>query len=494
MVLLEGSGIVDVYIKHRKCCTNWNGGRGVIGLQNKTSSQIVTPPGRDFGTTANPITWDASGEAWRFTPVTPKPEFGELTWYENDVLPTNIISYSPTAKNQNIAVRPVDTTRIISEYIYTDALGNTVQRRDTTVINVTIPKIKVVSEKDPVCPNDSIFLRVDDVLDPNFTLGDISHCQWSTGKKDTCAIDTTFASAYSPGDTATFYVTVTFNNQCRRQDSVKVKVTNLILPTITSRTFVSDSDSICLGDTLILLATHPKTKDFTWSTGEISRTIKVSPREDSNYVVTATIQTCDVMDTFKVKVLPLPNPVFTPSPVDIIMDEGIGTVTCTTPLSPVDYHLIWNFNDTLSADNVVYDLDIVTHDYSRPQDYIISLTAIDDNNCDSTVSAKVSVKVPDLFYVPSAFTPNSDIWNERFAPVGQIVDVDLPYSMEIFDRFGMLMFTTNSPYDYWDGRNRKGEMCPEGVYVYRISFYHLNDRGNPDALQRVYTGTVTLLK
>ena len=139
MVLLEGSGIIDVYIKHRACCTSWNGGRGVIGLQNKTSSQIVTPPNRDFGTTANPIAWSADHEAWRFTPVTPPAEYGELTWYKDTVDEEHIFSYSPTAKNQTIAVRPTATTSYISEYKYVDATGYTMEFRDTTLVLVPEP-------------------------------------------------------------------------------------------------------------------------------------------------------------------------------------------------------------------------------------------------------------------------------------------------------------------------------------------------------------------
>ncbi len=498
MVLLEGSGIVDIYIKHRAVCTSWNGGRGVIGLQNKTSSQIVTPPGRDFGST-----WNADNEHWRFTPVTPMPEFGELTWYENDVNPNKIISYSPTAKNQNLAVRPDDTTRYISEYIYVDALGNTIERRDTTVINVTKPKISVVSIKnDPVvgptidsvyCPNDTIFLKVDDVLDPNLTLDNISHFAWSTNMRlDTFAIDTV-VTYLPPGDTATFYVTVEFDNKCTRKDSVKVFVTNPIRPTIASRNFVTKEDYICKGDTLTLLATHPKTNQFDWNTGETSRSIEVHPVQDTLYIVT-TKSDCQVSDTFKVVVLPLPPTSFTPDPIDIIMDNGIGTVTCTTPLSQGGYQLTWNFDDPNSPDNIVQGPDVVTHGYTRPRDYTITLTAVDANNCDSTYTDRVSVKVPDLFYVPSAFSPNNDEHNQKFHPSGQIVDPDRPYSMEIFDRYGMLVFSTNSPYDYWDGRNKKGELCPEGVYVYMISFYHINEHDNPDALPAVRKGTVTLLR
>ena len=176
------------------------------------------------------------------------------------------------------------------------------------------------------------------------------------------------------------------------------------------------------------------------------------------------------------------------------MDNGIGTVTCTTPLSQGGYQLTWNFDDPYSPNNVVQGPDVITHDYTRPRDYTITLTAVDANNCDSTYTDKVSVKVPDLFYIPNAFSPNNDDKNEYFHPSGQIVDTELPYSMEIFNRYGMLVFSTNSPYDYWDGRNKKGEMCPEGVYVYKISFHHINEHDNPDALPVVRTGTVTLVR
>ena len=60
--------------------------------------------------------------------------------------------------------------------------------------------------------------------------------------------------------------------------------------------------------------------------------------------------------------------------------------------------------------------------------------------------------------------------------------------MEIFDRNGVLVFSTRSPFDYWDGRNKYGQMCPEGVYVYLIRLKDLN------AEDKEYMGTVTLVR
>ena len=58
----------------------------------------------------------------------------------------------------------------------------------------------------------------------------------------------------------------------------------------------------------------------------------------------------------------------------------------------------------------------------------------------------------------------------------------------------MLVFSTNSPYDYWDGRNKKGEVCPEGVYVCKISYWDINKLDNPDYEGDVMIKSVTLVK
>jgi large repetitive protein len=62
IVIYEISNIIEVYVERRVPCLTWNGGRGVIGIQNATGTEGYTPPGRNTGT------WSAFDEAWRFTP------------------------------------------------------------------------------------------------------------------------------------------------------------------------------------------------------------------------------------------------------------------------------------------------------------------------------------------------------------------------------------------------------------------------------------------
>ena len=490
MVLYEGTNIIDVYIKKRNNCS-WNGYRGVIGLQNKTSSQILTAPGRDF----NQV-WTTENEHWRFTPISPKDQDAELTWYYDTVDQNHILSYDPHAKNTILTHTPTDTTMYISEYKYRDANDTLYIRRDTTYVNVNIPKITPISSNGntPVCPGDSVFLSVEiDTtlhIDPALYGG----YAWSSSKADTFAIDTVFAPVAPPNDTATYYVTVTFDNYCTRDDSVKVAVTKLVMPTTTGRLSVTDTDSICYGESYTLKAMHPSTNNFKWSTVadttvfSSTDVITVSPKITTDYVATATMPgACLVSDTFTVVVMPLPVPSFVASPTEIFVENGVGTVYCSNDSIGKYPHLVWNFGDHFSSVNIIQDIDEPTHDYTRSGFYTITMTATDSFGCVDSVKRRVSVEVPYFFYIPNAFTPDGDGQNETFAPAGEGVDPD-NYSMQIFDRSGVLIYSTRNPYDYWDGRNKYGQMCPEGVYVYKINLFNLNGE------DKEYRGTVTLVK
>ncbi|NJM78615.1 MAG: hypothetical protein HC854_01425 [Flavobacterium sp.] len=78
IVLYETSNIIEVYVARRTPCTTWNGGRGLIGIQNQDGMQALVAPGRNTGT------WTAMNEAWRFVPdgnvVT-----SQISWLANGV-------------------------------------------------------------------------------------------------------------------------------------------------------------------------------------------------------------------------------------------------------------------------------------------------------------------------------------------------------------------------------------------------------------------------
>ncbi len=86
--------------------------------------------------------------------------------------------------------------------------------------------------------------------------------------------------------------------------------------------------------------------------------------------------------------------------------------------------------------------------------------------------------------LPNAFTPNGDGENDTFT-VGDGVFVN--FRMQIFDRWGNLIFNSTNPSIGWDG-NFNGTPASIGGYAYRISF---QDAGNSTIQQ---TGTLVLIR
>lgn len=70
-------------------------------------------------------------------------------------------------------------------------------------------------------------------------------------------------------------------------------------------------------------------------------------------------------------------------------------------------------------------------------------------------------------WVPSAFTPNGDGWNEAWTWEGDCRPAK--FSMNIFDRFGEVIYSTTDPSLSWDG-TYAGKPTPPGVYAYRLGY------------------------
>jgi gliding motility-associated-like protein len=67
-------------------------------------------------------------------------------------------------------------------------------------------------------------------------------------------------------------------------------------------------------------------------------------------------------------------------------------------------------------------------------------------------------------YIPNAFSPNGDNYNDVFYIRGNCIDY---MEFVIYDRWGEKVFTGNVTTDGWDGRYR-GEMMESGVFYYSL--------------------------
>lgn len=94
------------------------------------------------------------------------------------------------------------------------------------------------------------------------------------------------------------------------------------------------------------------------------------------------------------------------------------------------------------------------------------------------------------FYVPNAFSPNQDGYNDVFLPnVSSNCGIQ-SYQIRIFNRWGGLVFETNEVQQGWDGKI-KGTPAPQGAYFYTIQYAEPGD-GTPEVL--TLAGEVALLR
>ena len=68
-------------------------------------------------------------------------------------------------------------------------------------------------------------------------------------------------------------------------------------------------------------------------------------------------------------------------------------------------------------------------------------------------------------YIPNSFTPNGDGLNDTFGIYGESIN---NFNMQIFNRWGQIIFESNNVTETWDG-TYDGRSVPQGAYVYRVT-------------------------
>lgn len=140
----------------------------------------------------------------------------------------------------------------------------------------------------------------------------------------------------------------------------------------------------------------------------------------------------------------------------------------------------WDFGDGNTSEEFepthIYEKEN-TDIFGNSIGYDISLVAISENGCTDTTtveSAVIAVVKGDILtpnaFSPSLTGPNGGEWN---AEIGTN-DVFLPimrntttFQMQIFNRWGELLFESDSANRGWDGYY-KGKLVPQDVYVYKL--------------------------
>lgn len=119
--------------------------------------------------------------------------------------------------------------------------------------------------------------------------------------------------------------------------------------------------------------------------------------------------------------------------------------------------------------------------------FVVSVIEISENGCPGDERKLLVESLPceeEVIWIPSAFTPNGDGRNDIFNIFGNIKSKD--YALEIYNRWGELIFLSNDPKLGWDGKY-KGKSVQDDLYIYKLQC-----RINSKIF--IKNGTITLIK
>ena len=148
----------------------------------------------------------------------------------------------------------------------------------------------------------------------------------------------------------------------------------------------------------------------------------------------------------------------------------------------------WDFGDPFATDDVSTDQNTL---YWYPADtgrYRVTLEVTTNHGCKGAITKEVLIGPDMIVYIPNAFSPNGGgvKENEDFH-VKIKAGTYKRFNIQIFNRWGEIMWTADDPQIGWDG-TYKNKPAKQDVYSYLVRVTSLGDE------EFTYTGTITLLR
>ncbi len=119
----------------------------------------------------------------------------------------------------------------------------------------------------------------------------------------------------------------------------------------------------------------------------------------------------------------------------------------------------WDFGDGFTSTE-----ENPQHTFTEINKYPVELIVESEFGCRDTTIMEIEI-LPFNVYTPNAFRPDSDIpENREFMPVGVGVDPNV-FQLQIFNRWGELVFESSNPEHKWDGTTKNSNPAPMGNYI-----------------------------
>ena len=347
IVLYESSNIIGVNIQNSTACVTWNGGRGLVGIQNATGTTAVGAPGRNVLTP-----WTAINESWKFTPTAP-PLFA-VNWAGPSGFTASGLTATPC---------PTATGNYTATMSYCSGSVTSVVQ-----VSVGTPAIMASTTSSTLCPPASATL----------TGSGATSYTWQTPSGPV------FSSVAVVSPTAnTTYTLFGTNGVCTNSTTISITV---IPPPIISA--FNLSGTICAGSSANAVATGALT--YTWNPGAIvGNIVSLTPSVTTTYTILGSNGGCTGQTTLVIPVNTGPTITIVSTPTAICPGNS-ATLTASGALS-------YTWNPGAIVSNSIVVSPVVTTNYS--------VTGINATGCTSTYTVNQIVSpVPNITITPASST------------------------------------------------------------------------------------------
>jgi gliding motility-associated-like protein len=213
------------------------------------------------------------------------------------------------------------------------------------------------------------------------------------------------------------------------------------------------------------------TYDILWNFGDGGQSTDISPtyiyEDPGTFTVDVSIVSpigCETDTTFNglITILPSPEAGFSYTPEE---PSNIQPTVSFTDESSGAVSWRWDFGTNFNS-----NLPSPTYTFPDTGRYEVVQLVTHSSGCQDTATALIDIYPEVRYFLPNAFTPNSDSRNDTYFGEG-IMDGASNFRMSIWNRWGELVFESTDPNEGWNGRKlNTGRESPNGVYVVLVSY------------------------
>ncbi|MGL6269135.1 MAG: gliding motility-associated C-terminal domain-containing protein, partial [Chitinophagaceae bacterium] len=239
-----------------------------------------------------------------------------------------------------------------------------------------------------------------------------------------------------------YWINATTSNGCSSRDTVEV-LNPFVLPVVQ----LDKNNALCFGQSKTLTANV--FASYLWNTGATTKSINISNIGTYSVIVTD-VNGCKGTDTSTIQKI-------NSLPFNFLLGDTAICEYESLVIKPLNSYNEYAWSNGENKKSITV---------KKPGIYWLEVTDI--NTC---IGRDTVVVLPKKcmagFFAPTAFTPNGDNLNDRFAPLifGNIVS----YRFTIFNRWGEVVFQTTETRKGWDG-TLKGHLEPSAVFSWICTY------------------------